>query len=621
MARIPEETIDQVISSTDIVDLLLNGYGIQLKRAGTSYKACCPFHNEKTPSFNVSADRQRYKCFGCGEGGGVVNFVMNYENLSFVDSIKKLAQRASIPIIEESYDPQVEKIRKRRSKLLELHVKLTDWMHEQLLKAPEAQHARDYLNSRGYDLEMAKRWKIGWIPENSRLLVEWAKQVGFSAKEFVEAGIAAPKDESNPGRGVYFRFRNRLMFPINNDYGDPIAFTARQLVEDANTGKYINSPETALFNKSRTIFGLDKARRPILKQKYVLVCEGQMDVIACVESGFEHAVACSGTSFTAEHAQILKKYTKQVCLCFDGDAAGQKATQRAYAELAKVGLEVQVVSLPTEHDPDTFIKERGQEAFQNELDQRQHYFDYRIRVANELGLLNEPRAKADLVQLLAEELAHISDHVQQDTYALHVADRLNVDRRQLSSKVSENKQKLAKGNLATAKRTAAREEGAAVSSATQESPLNVHAYLEALMGMMLVSSEIQEVVLENSVKVLRLSELFEGGRLLAKLIKRVPFKTEKTEDLSELFASVSESESRCLAKIPRLNKEACSIEALNKILLTMKAEFLHKTKKKKEFMRASEDTEESLKPILKKEILDLERQLNELPRPFRLNFN
>ena len=254
MARIPEETIEQILAATDIVDVV--GNYIPLKRAGSSFRALCPFHNEKTPSFYVNPSIQIFKCHGCGKGGNAIIFVRDYENLTYQDAIRKLASRVGITVAEESLDPKEEADRRRRGLLLDLHRMLSAYYHSLLMESPDAQHARDYLKSRGFGSEMAERWQVGWAPP-PQIFVPWAKEQQLRGRDLVDSGIALQKERG----GLYFRFRDRLMFPIHNDYGDVIAFSGRQLREDPNSGKYINSPETRLFKKSDVLFGLDKAKK------------------------------------------------------------------------------------------------------------------------------------------------------------------------------------------------------------------------------------------------------------------------------------------------------------------------------------------------------------------------
>ncbi len=425
MPRIPEETVEQVLAATDIVDLI-SSYGFDLKRSGSVFKTHCPFHNEKTPSFTVNPARQSYKCFGCGEGGTAAGFVMAHENLPFPDALRKLAQRANIELQAIEADPQEDSRRRRLTRLKELHNAAARFMHERLLEDSDAEHARDYLKSRGYGEEMAKRWLVGWMPVQPGAFLEWARRAGFSGRELVEAGIAGLRDEHNPKSGLWVRFRDRLMFPIHNDYGDAIAFSGRQIREDPSSGKYINSPESPIFKKSNVFFGLDKARHRIGKEKFALLCEGQIDVIACHEAGVENAVASLGTAFTSEHARLLKRYTDKVVVCFDSDAAGHKAASRAFQELAGAGLEVRVASVPPGEDPDSLIKSAGQDAFRALLAGASEFFDYLLDYVSGTENLRDPGTKARVVRELAPLLNAILDKNAQEASINFVATRLSL---------------------------------------------------------------------------------------------------------------------------------------------------------------------------------------------------
>lgn len=423
MPRIPEEVVEKVLAATDIVDLI-NSYGFSLKRSGAVFKTHCPFHNEKTPSFIVNPARQSYKCFGCGEGGSAVGFVMAHENLPFPDALRKLAARANIVIDEIEYDPQEDRRRRAMTRLKELHNAAARFLHQLLLENPDAEHARRYLKSRGYNREMAERWTVGWMPENPGVFLDWAREAGFNGRELIAAGIAGLRNENNPASGLWVRFRDRLMFPIHNEMGDVIAFSGRQLREDPNSGKYINSPETPIFKKSNVFFGLHKARRRM--KDFALLCEGQLDVIACHEAGVENCVAALGTAFTSEHARLLKRYTDRVVICFDSDAAGQKAATRAFPELAKAGLEVRVASMPAGEDPDSLIKSRGPEAFLHLLDEAAEFFDHFLRAAAAAENLDDPGAKARLVRELGPLLNNLGDKAAQDASINFVATRLGL---------------------------------------------------------------------------------------------------------------------------------------------------------------------------------------------------
>lgn len=444
MGKIPEETIEAVTAATDIVELI-SSY-IPVKRAGGQFKALCPFHNERTPSFSISPQRQGFHCFGCGESGSAIGFVMKYENLPFVDAVRKLADAAGIPIIEDAYDPKEDKVRRHRSRLVELHNLAADYMHTMLMRSPAAQHGRDYLKSRGFGAEMAKRWKIGWMPDDYNTFLDWAKEKGFKGKELVDASLAGLRDQDNPAKGLYAKFRNRLMFPINNDYGDVIAFSGRQLVEDPRSGKYVNSNETVIFKKSKVFFGLDKARKHMTKSNFALLCEGQVDVISCVEAGIENAVAGLGTALTADHARILKRYTSNATICFDADGAGYKAAESAFKELVKHGINVKVVKMPSGEDPDTLIKAKGIEHFQELVDKASNFFDFKFEIAKELIDLSDFQQRAGFANELAVLVALIPDKATKDATIQQVSTRINIGTEEFKGTVmqAENKKKFDK---------------------------------------------------------------------------------------------------------------------------------------------------------------------------------
>ena len=424
MGIIPEETIEAVTAATDIVELI--GSYIPVKRAGGQFKALCPFHNERTPSFSISPQRQAFHCFGCGASGSAIGFVMQYENLPFVDAVRKLADAAGIAIIEDAYDPQESKARQQQSRLILLHNKATEFMHQLLMQSPAAAHGREYLKSRGFGSEMAKRWKIGWMPDDYTTFLEWAKKEGFKGRELVNGSLAGLRDENNPGKGLYAKFKNRLMFPIHNDYGDVIAFSGRQLVEDKRSGKYINSNETMIFKKSKVFFGLDKARKAMTKNNFALLCEGQMDVIACVEAGIDNAIAGLGTALTPDHARILKRYTSNATLCFDADGAGYKAAESAFKELVKVGFQVKVVKMPAGEDPDSLIQAQGVEAFRQLVERADDFFEFKFHIAKDQRDLNDVQQRAQFSNEMAALISLISDRLTKDALIQQVAGRLGL---------------------------------------------------------------------------------------------------------------------------------------------------------------------------------------------------
>lgn len=424
MAIIPQETVQEILDATDIVELIQSYFPV--KRAGTNFLAICPFHNEKTPSFNINPQRQIFYCFGCQAGGDAINFLMRYDNLSFPEAAKKLAGQVGVVVREEVLDPKEQAKQRGRSEILRLQKAAADWFHRLLFKSPAAQPARDYLKSRGFSMETSRNWKFGYAPNEQKPFLDWARDEGFSLSQLVEGGLAKWREESNPHKGAYSFFRHRLMFPVNNDFGEPIAFSGRVLSKDQGGGKYVNSPETVLFAKSKTFFGLDKSKRAILREKRAIICEGQLDLIAAYEAGIENVVAPLGTAFTPDHARILKRHTDEVVLCFDSDTAGQNAASKAFRILAPSGMLIRLALLPEGEDPDSLIRKHGIESLREILESAPEFFDFQIdRRGGELhqGSLRE---RLNFARTLSADIALIADKMMQDSLISRVTIRLGV---------------------------------------------------------------------------------------------------------------------------------------------------------------------------------------------------
>ena len=351
---------------------------------------------------------------------------MEYENLPFVDAVKKLADRANIAVIEEAHDPESDKKRRKISRLKELNNKTARFYHQQLLCNPDAEHARSYLKSRGFTKEVAKKWLIGWAPKNPKFFLEMAREGKFTGREIVQAGLGGLKNPDYPKAGLWVKFHDQLTFPIHNDYDDVVGFSCRVLREDDKRGKYINTSDTPLFNKSKLLFGLNKARRPMSTKKFGLICEGQVDAIVLHEAGFENCVAPLGTAFTKDHARMIKRYTDSIVLCYDGDKSGFLAAGKTFKQLTAQGLPVKFMLLPEGHDPDTFINEHGVPAFQELLDNAKDYFD--ARLDRELPTVNLSSAseRAKLLQNLALSVVEMSDELLRDATIQNLAIRLRL---------------------------------------------------------------------------------------------------------------------------------------------------------------------------------------------------
>jgi len=435
MSRIPEETIQQVIAATDIVALV--GRSVKLRKAGTNYLGLCPFHNERTPSFNVSPSRGTYHCFGCGAGGTAIRFVMEHDGMSFIEAVKRLADAAGIRIVEEVWDANAEAEAKQRALLLRANREAAEWFHLLLMKHQLAAPARDYLKARGINAEMAKRWQMGYAPEGKGLYREWAIQQKLSEQALVEAGIFSVADQDENGRGgrAYPRWRHRLMFPIRNDNGDVIAFSGRLLEKKENTGKYVNSPETPVFSKSRVLFGFDKSKRFIAKADQAIICEGQIDMIMVFEAGLQNVVAGQGTAFTEHHAKMLKRVCNEVILCFDSDNAGREATEKAFRILSPQGISVRVAALPQGEDPDSLIRKEGADALRTIITDAPEFLEHQIRHLRASAKSESTVDRVRKAEQVASAISIFSGVAQRITAVNKVAKLLEISEEQLNAMV------------------------------------------------------------------------------------------------------------------------------------------------------------------------------------------
>jgi DNA primase len=434
MAGISPATLERIRAASDIVDVI--GSYLPLKKAGANFTALCPFHKEKTPSFNVNAHKQIFHCFGCHKGGDVFTFVKEYENIGFVDAVRRLAERAKIPLEFDS-SPGEQQSRHLKDQLLEIHEKIAQRWQNTLANEAAGQLARDYLAKRGVSAEAVELFRLGAAPPSWDDTVNWAKSKGYELDLVEKAGLIIRKS----GDGVadaeianrksqivnfYDRFRGRLMFPICDEQGRVIGFSGRVLSGDEKTAKYVNSPETPVFTKSKVFFGLDKSKRAILDAGFAIVCEGQLDLIACFMAGVQNVVAPQGTAFTDQHARIIKRYVDEVVLCFDSDEAGQNAAVRSLDHLLASGLAVRVAIVPAPHDPDSFIKNFSGEKFQELIGNAEGFFDYFLnRLCGQNDTATDKGRNA-ILRAMAEAVHKTGNIVLVDTYAQKTALRLGV---------------------------------------------------------------------------------------------------------------------------------------------------------------------------------------------------
>ncbi|MEW6160944.1 MAG: DNA primase [Verrucomicrobiota bacterium] len=422
MAFFSPATLEQVRAASDIVDVI--GAVLPLKRAGANFLALCPFHKEKTPSFNINPHRQIFHCFGCHKGGDVFGFIMAYENLDFPEAVRRLAERAKIPLeVEREGSGETRQIKET---LLQIHEQIAVRWQSALQNDAAGEIARAYLKKRGVSAEAVKLFRLGFAPESWDDTVNWAVSKGFDLKTVEQAGLIIGKENPAGGIRYYDRFRGRLIFPICDEQGRVIGFSGRILSGDEKAAKYVNSPETPIFTKGKVFFGLDKSKRAILDAGFAVICEGQLDLIACYMAGVQNVVAPQGTAFTADHARILRRYVEEVVLCFDSDAAGQDAAVRVLDSLLASGLAIRVAVVPAPDDPDSYIKQFGGAAFKEVIDRAEGFFDYYLKRLCATHDTRTDKGRLTVLNRMAEAVHKTGNVVLADTYAQKTALRLGV---------------------------------------------------------------------------------------------------------------------------------------------------------------------------------------------------
>ena len=423
-----ESFLTELTERNDIVDVV-SGYVRLGKKSGSNMFGLCPFHSEKTPSFSVSPDKQIYHCFGCGKGGGVINFIMEIENLSFPEAVEFLAKRAGMPIPEEENDRESRK----RSRMLSLNRDAARFFYAQL-STPQGGAARDYMARRRIGPATAKNFGIGFAPDTWDSLEKAMREKGYTDFELFDAGLVR---KGNKG-GYYDTFRNRLMFPVIDVRGNVIGFSGRILGD--GEPKYMNSPETLVFNKSRNLFALNLAKKS--KSGYIILSEGNIDVVSLHQAGFDSAVASLGTSLTPEQARLLSRYTNQVIIAYDNDGAGIKAAQRAIGILEKLDLKVKVLRMSGAKDPDEFIKLKGADAFRNLLESSENQIDYRLRSVTDKFDLSVDEQKVEFLKEASDLVARLPGSVERQVYAMRVASMSGVSADVVTKEVERRRKKL-----------------------------------------------------------------------------------------------------------------------------------------------------------------------------------
>ena len=423
----PDSFAQTVKAQADIVKIV--GEYVRLRKAGAqNWSGLCPFHSEKTASFSVHAGRQFYHCFGCGQSGDVFTFLQKIENLSFPEAVKAVALKCGIPLPKREFNsPEQAEENRRRSKLIELHELATTWFEDQL-RSSEGTTAREYLSGRGLAAEGIAKFRIGYAPDNYNALRDRLASAA-DVETLRETGLFSFKDQENGQPGpLYARFRKRIMFPIQNEQGKVIAFTARALDSGDKAGpKYLNSPETPLYSKGHVLFNLDKARQPIRQLGFALLVEGQMDCISVALAGIQNVIATSGTAFTEAQTRLLSRYTTRVIVNFDPDAAGATAAEKSIALLTEEGFEVRVVTLEDGLDPDRFVRERGVAAYSSALKTARRHSDHLIERARQLHPPTTAEAKIRALNFLLPHIRRMPNAISRTDFATEAAHRLGID--------------------------------------------------------------------------------------------------------------------------------------------------------------------------------------------------
>lgn len=429
--NLPSEFIDDIRTRFDIVEIV--SQYVQLKKSGRNYFGLCPFHNEKTPSFSVSPDKQIFHCFGCGEGGNVYSFLMKIEGLSFPAAVRELARRAGVPVPQMNLSPAMQQKERAKKRMQEIML-LANRFYQHQLKQQAGHAAREYLQQRGLDEKTITSFALGFAPERWRELKNFLQRKGYKEQELLECGLLIASE-----RSAYDRFRGRIIYPICNQHGEVIAFGGRALGE--GQPKYLNSPETPLFDKSKTLYAMHKAKEAIRREKKAVIFEGYMDVIAAHQAGIRQAVASLGTSLTAAQARLLRNQAEEVVIVYDADTAGQIATWRGLQILQQAGCLVKVGRLPRGLDPDDYIRKFGGKAFQNEvIDQALLLVDYQLTSLIEQYSLEKEDERLQLFTKVTDVLNSIDNAMERENYVQKAAALLKLPAAAIREELSKRKQ-------------------------------------------------------------------------------------------------------------------------------------------------------------------------------------
>lgn len=496
---IPQEILDEIVARCDIVSVI-NEY-VPLKRRGSNYQGLCPFHNEKTPSFSVSPSKQIFHCFGCGKGGNVFRFVMEIEGISFLEAVEKLAKRAGVKLPEKELTPEQRKAIEKRKRYQQINELAARYYHTVLTKSKMGQPYREYLKQRQISEDTIVKFRLGATPAGWDHLYREMKKRGITDQEMLDLGLI-----SQTKKGTYVdRFRQRLMFPICDEKGTVIAFGGRIIDKDSSPQKYLNSPDTPLFHKSRNLYGLHLARAGIRNADQALIVEGYMDVISCHQHGITNAVAPLGTAFTPEQGKLLMRNTYQVCTSFDGDAAGTKATMRCLDILSDLGCTARVIQIPDNADPDEYLKKYGKEAFERLIATSQELIMYKIAKYMETTNTDTITGKMQVVSMILPDIRKLQSAVARESAIREVSQKLHVSEKSIWDELRHS-QTAAAGAVQQADRLSPAEESA---DGLQENP-----YLKGNIDSK-IERNILHMIFERP-DLLAEVEAFGGTALLSK---------------------------------------------------------------------------------------------------------
>ena len=533
----PDELVEEVRAKNDIVDII-SGY-VKLQKKGSSYFGLCPFHNEKSPSFSVSQGKQMYYCFGCGAGGNVFSFLMNYENFTFQESLKALADRAGVELPQVEYSAQAKREADKKAILLEINKEAAKYFYYQL-RSRQGEVGHRYLTGRQLSEATLQRFGLGFANKTSNDLVQYLRSKGYQDEQIVQAGLATADERY----GLHDKFWNRVIFPIMDVNHRAIGFGGRVMGE--GNPKYLNSPETLIFDKSRNLYGLNFARTA--RKNNIILCEGYMDVIALHQAGFGQAVASLGTAFTEGQANILKRYTDQVLLAYDSDNAGTSAALRAIGILREAGLSGKIINLKPYKDPDELIKNLGPEKFQQRIDEAENSFLFEIRILEQQFNLKDPEGKTEFQREIGVRLCRFLEEMERLNYLDAIADKYGFSRESLKKMVDSHAVRTGLASPLKRPRTGVQNKHTAEERAKQAQRLLItwlaeEPYLYGRVKKYLSPEDFTDELYEKVAR--KLFEDFEQGACSPGRLVGLFEEEEKQRQVAQLFnAKIELSDSR-----------------------------------------------------------------------------